>query len=408
VSAELLSIVVPAYNEEESVQAILRRCLAAGRGLVESGAASEVEVILVDDGSRDATNRLAREVPGARVVAHPANRGYGAALKTGFEAARGVWLGFLDADGTCDPEFFRELLALARRERLDVALGSRMHEGSRMPPVRRLGNWLFRTLVRFVSKRSVSDVASGMRVLRRESLERLYPLPDGLHFTPAMSVRALLDPGLRIGEIPMPYEERTGRSKLHVLRDGLRFLRAIVETALTYRPGFFFSLLASVLAAGAALLLLLRLGGPEAPVPFYLAEGRLEDWMIFRLLLVSVLLASSAFLAVLGRICESLVRVVNRDLIGEPAGPKWLELLPVAGAASWAAALAINARPLGSYLRTGTISGELWALPVAGAAFALIGVQLSAFWAVHRIAWLLAERERVRARAGAAERQMLS
>ena len=74
-----------------------------------------------------------------------------------------------------------------------------------------------------------------MRVVRRALCARLYPLPDGLHFTPIMSLRAIHE-GLRLVEVPIPYEERVGRSKLNVVRDGLRYAQSIVWTALGYNP----------------------------------------------------------------------------------------------------------------------------------------------------------------------------
>ncbi|MFH2202527.1 MAG: glycosyltransferase family 2 protein [Elusimicrobiota bacterium] len=395
----IFSIVIPAYNEEGSVQEILRRSLAAGGHLVAAGAGvTEVEVILVSDGSSDRTEELARGIAGVKVIAYPHNRGYGAAIKTGFAAARGEWLSFLDADGTCDPEFFHELLAAAREEGLDVVLGSRMHPGSKMPPVRVLGNWIFRTIVNLIGESDVTDTASGMRILRRSALDRLAPLPDGLHFTPAMSVRAILDPELKIGERPMPYEERVGRSKLSVLRDGVRFLRVILETALTYRPLKFFGWAAAALALPAVLLLLLRLGGPtEAPVPFYISRGRIEDWMFFRLILTSVLFASSVFLLSLGLVAQSLVGIINHEKAAPDGWPRAVtDRFALWGALSLAAALVINKRPLLSYWRTGEIPAEFWVFPVAGALFVLIGLQLLAFYVVAGLSRLLWERERYR------------
>jgi hypothetical protein len=79
-----------------------------------------------------------------------------------------------------------------------------------------------------------------MRVLKRVALDKLYPLPDGLHFTPAMTCRAVMGKGLKIVETPIKYAEREGRSKLNVIRDGLRFLKIILGMALFYKPLKFF------------------------------------------------------------------------------------------------------------------------------------------------------------------------
>lgn len=398
----MLSIVIPAYNEEKAVQAILRRSLAAAAGpLKEAGLGLDsVEIILVNDGSRDATASLARAVAGVRVIDHPENRGYGAAIKTGFEAAKGEWLGFLDADGTCDPAFFAELLFLAKREGLDIACGSRMHSASKMPPVRILGNWLFRTLVNLIAGTSVTDVASGMRVLKRSSLPRVYPLPDGLNFTPAMSVRAVLDQRLRIGELPMPYEERVGRSKLSVVGDGFRFLGVILDTAVTYRPLVFFGAAAVWLSAIALWALAARWTAPAAPLGFYLEFGRLEDWMFFRVALAALLLSTAAFLVALGTVAQSLAAIINRD-----ETPRPLEALAAAvvgrrfvpwGLAALVLGAALNRRLIAVYLDTGHIPADYWVFPLVGGLCALVGAELIAFGLAGRVVRLLAERERSR------------
>ena len=131
----LLSIVIPALDEEEAIGATVERCLAARGRIVAESPASGVEVIVVNDGSTDRTEEIARRYPDVTVLGFDRNRGYGAAIKSGFAAARGEWVGFLDADGTCDPAFFANLCRAIERERADVALGSRMGPGSEMPLV---------------------------------------------------------------------------------------------------------------------------------------------------------------------------------------------------------------------------------------------------------------------------------
>lgn len=382
------SIVVPAFNEERAVKDILDRCLKAAKHIREGAVGIDsVEVLLVNDGSSDKTEELARSIPGIKVVSHPINRGYGAALKTGFECASGEIVGFLDADGTCDPEFFRELLKTLVRGELDVVSGSRMHAQSRMPRVRYIGNWLFRSLVNSFSEARVNDVASGMRVFRRKALDRLYPLPNGLSFTPAMTVRAVLDPDLSMGEVAMPYEERVGRSKLRVVQDGFRFLGAILDTAATYRPLFFFGCVAAVLAVLSVLVLCLKLGGPAAPILFYIKNRRVEDWMIFRIVLVTVWVSLAAFLVALGMVAQAMTGVINRSAPApKRAFAGW-------GFCSLLLAVYINRRPLVSYWNTGHIPAEFWVFPVVGSIFALVGAELIAFAFVYRIARLLKERE---------------
>ncbi len=220
----VLSVVIPAYNEEKAIASIIERVLAVEKRLSEAGI-SELELIVVDDGSHDGTVDQAARYSLVHLIQHPQNKGYGAALKTGFNAARGQLLGFLDADGTYPPEHFpelcKEILAGA-----DLVVGSRRSGGeTEMPPVRRLGNFLWSNLVTLLGGQRVVDPASGMRVFRREILERIYPLPDGLNLTPVMSTRAVHE-GVKVVEVPIPYKERVGRSKLSVVRDGSRFLNS--------------------------------------------------------------------------------------------------------------------------------------------------------------------------------------
>jgi hypothetical protein len=175
-------------------------------------------------------------IEGVRLIQHPKNRGYGAALKTGFSAASGDLVGFLDADGTYPPEYFPKLCQVLAQQSADLVIGSRMAGAeSEMPLVRRVGNILFANLVSIITAQRVTDSASGMRVFKKQILEQLYPLPDGLNLTPVMSTRALHE-HLKVVETPITYSERVGRSKLSVVRDGMRFANSIVWTALSYNP----------------------------------------------------------------------------------------------------------------------------------------------------------------------------
>ncbi|MDA1087985.1 MAG: glycosyltransferase family 2 protein [Verrucomicrobia bacterium] len=266
-----LSLIIPALNEAQAVGETLTRAMDAARGLTASGALTRCEVILVNDGSTDDTLERARAIPGVKVISYKQNRGYGRAIETGFATASGDWLAFMDADGTCDPAFLRNLLDEAERTGADTVLGSRLHQQSKMPVVRRIGNTFYAWLLRVISGKPIGDTASGMRILKRELLARIHPLPHGLAYTPAMSARCIMDPTLRLAEIDMPYSERQGESKLSVVRDGLRFLHTILVTGLFYSPIRVFGGLG--LAGGAAgmlvvaLIQLLRSPGRDALLP---------------------------------------------------------------------------------------------------------------------------------------------
>jgi glycosyltransferase involved in cell wall biosynthesis len=249
-----LSVVIPAYNEEKGIAAIVNRVLSVKEDLRKINI-DKLELLVVNDGSRDRTCEIASDIsavdPCVRVINHPKNRGYGAALKTGFAKAQGELVGFLDADGTYPPEYFPKLCVAALNGG-DIVIGSRMMgTDSKMPVTRRVGNLFFAGLLSMLGSQRVTDSASGMRVFKKCVLERILPLPDGLNLTPVMSTRALHE-NLTVIEIPIPYSERVGRSKLSVIRDGRIFLESMVWTVLSYNPVRIFGLigLLGILLAG--------------------------------------------------------------------------------------------------------------------------------------------------------------
>ncbi len=304
-----LSIVIPAYNEEQAIGSIIERCLDARVPIAQCGRLDDVEIIVVSDGSTDRTVEIARRFDDIRLIVFERNRGYGAAIQEGFVHATGDVLGFLDADGTCDPLFFAELCNALVRDGADVAIGSRLGPESRMPRVRRFGNRVYALILSAISNRVVTDTASGMRVVRRNALPQLLPLPDGLHFTPAMSARVLLDDRLKIVESPMPYEERIGNSKLRVVNDGIRFLQTILTFAWWYRPGRILYAVSTVCILIAALLSM-------HPLESWIRRGGFAEDQIYRLLFCSWLGTISATALSAGVLCDHIQRIVRpRDKV---------------------------------------------------------------------------------------------
>lgn len=303
-----LTIVIPAYNEEAAITAICERTLAARAAITQKTPVNDVRIVVVSDGSHDRTPEIAAQFADIDLIAYPKNKGYGAAIKLGFDKIPSDLVSFLDADGTCDPLFFVDLINEMHRSGADVMLGSRMGKDSRMPAIRRVGNVLFATLMRVLSGSKVKDTASGMRVIKRSALSKLYPLPDGLHFTPAMSAKAIFHQELSIGELPMSYEERIGESKLNPFKDGLRFLRVIIETAIQFKPNLFFNIL-----GGLFVMLALVLG--FTPLQTWANSGAIADDMVYRLVSGFVLINVGVLLLSAGQIAKGFL-----GLIHYPAG----------------------------------------------------------------------------------------
>lgn len=374
----VLSVVIPAYNEQDGISNIIERVLAIKSSLFEAGI-KDLELIVVDDGSCDRTAEIASVYQEVKLIRHPVNQGYGAALKTGFRHAKGDLLAFLDADGTYPPEEFPRLCRAALEQKADLVIGSRMAGmESQMPLVRRLGNTIFAVLVSLVSNHSVSDSASGMRVLRREMLPYLYPLPDGLNFTPVMSTRALHE-NVKMVEVPISYRERVGHSKLSILGDGTRFFSSIVWTALNYNPARILGgigLVGLTVASGiGGVLVVMRLQG----------INYLGPWGVLGVFAALVLGVAGVSIFTLGAAFNYLVslfhkRPVRQGLLGRPLFQKplehhfgWLGLLTIIGG------LVLGTVSMALGLAGWPIT-RLWFYLLLSAMAVLIGLQLVVSW----------------------------
>ena len=386
-----LSVVIPAYNEEGGIAQIIERVLSTRPRLSDAGV-DDLELIVVDDGSRDETAAIIARYSKVRLIRHPVNRGYGAALKTGFSRARGNLLGFLDADGTYPPEHFPDLCRVALDEDADLVVGSRMSGAeSEMPLVRRVGNFIFANLVSLLGNHRVSDSSSGMRVIRREALPRLYPLPDGLNFTPVMSTRALHEE-IRWREVPIPYKERVGRSKLSVVRDGSRFLYTIVWTALNYNPVRVLGGIGLGLAAIAGLIVALVLGMRLSGIT------QLGPWGVVTVFAASLCAVAGVTLFSLGATFNYLVSLfhkqpIRQGLFGEPVFERPLEAhFGWVGLVAMGLGLAVGAASLALSLGGWSIE-RLWLYLLGAAMLVLLGLQLSVFWVITRVLSDLSQRE---------------
>jgi len=215
------SVVIPAFDEEAGIEAVVRGL--AGHGFRE--------LLVVDDGTRDATAARA-EAAGARVVRHPYNKGNGAAVKTGIREARGEYVLLLDADGQHDPADVAGLLAPAGIH--DMVIGARSARDQ--TPTRALGNAVFNRLASWLSERPIPDLTSGFRIARRARLLEILPLlPNGFSY-PTTSCLAFLKAGLNVCFVPVRARPRLGRSKIRPLRDGVRFLLIILKIVTLYSP----------------------------------------------------------------------------------------------------------------------------------------------------------------------------
>src|SRR4051812_46482933 len=204
-----LSLILPAYNEAAGIaEAVAEADDALARF------AGDYEIVVVDDGSRDdtaaAVAEIARHRPRVRLLRHDVNRGYGAALRTGFEAARGDLVSFTDADGQFDLADLERLTSLA--DQAPVVVGYRVRRQD--PWRRRFFSWGYNQLVRRLVGTRVRDCDCALKVFRRDVLAQL--LPDSTHFfvNTEMLTRARQQ-GLKVVEVGVRHQARRhGHSKV--------------------------------------------------------------------------------------------------------------------------------------------------------------------------------------------------
>ena len=218
-----VSIVIPAYNEYESIADVVS---------VLRSAASWREIIVVDDGSTDGTGARAAAA-GATVVTLPYNMGNGASVKNGIRRATGDFILIVDADGQHPPE--EALRIVARLGDYDLVIGARSAE-TQATHARRAGNDALNRLASYLTGREIPDLTSGFRGARASALrEFLHLLPNGFS-TPTTTTMAFMKAGYSVAFEPIHARQRTGQSKIRLARDGTRFLIIIFKIVTLFSP----------------------------------------------------------------------------------------------------------------------------------------------------------------------------
>jgi glycosyltransferase involved in cell wall biosynthesis len=218
-----VSIIVPAFNEEDAIGTLVADLRAA---------APWHEIVVIDDGSADATAERA-QAAGARVVRHPYNKGNGAAVKSGIRAATGEYILIVDGDGQHRPEDACRLTA--RLGEYDLVIGARS-ASTQATSTRRYGNSLLNWLAGYLTDRDIPDLTSGFRAARREHLrEFIHLLPNGFS-TPTTTTLAFIKAGYNVAFEPVEARQRAGHSKIRLARDGTKFLMIILRIVTIFSP----------------------------------------------------------------------------------------------------------------------------------------------------------------------------
>lgn len=190
------------------------------------------EVLVIDDGSSDATAEVARAA-GARVIRHPYNKGNGAAVKTGIRNATGEFILIVDADGQHPPEEAQRIVG--RLGEYDLVIGARA-ASTHATFGRRGGNAVLNGLASYLTEMPIPDLTSGFRGARRDCLrEFLHLLPNGFS-TPTTTTLAFVRAGYNVVFEPVEARQRIGHSKIRFTRDGARFLLILLKIVTLFSP----------------------------------------------------------------------------------------------------------------------------------------------------------------------------
>lgn len=237
----MISIVIPAFNEEKVIAETVMHC----KRIITSLGIDAAEVIVVDDCSKDKTAELAGQA-GAVVVRHPHNAGYGRSLKDGIRKAKNDTIVIVDADGTYPIDMIPELLSEYEKG-FDMVVGARQGKNYDESFTKKILRIILKRLVEYTSGKRIADINSGLRIFSKATIVQYFDtLCDTFSFTTSVTLAYMMT-GRFVSYRPIPYHKRVGKTKVRLFRDTLRTLQYILEAILFYNPLKIFLLFCGVI-----------------------------------------------------------------------------------------------------------------------------------------------------------------
>ncbi len=203
-SLKSLSVFLPAYNEEDSIAITVENVVKVLKDLK-----IEWEVLVINDGSKDQTAEVVKELgkkyPNVKLVNHEVNKGYGRALKTGFSSARYPWVAFVDSDGQFDFEEIKKLIA--KTDEADVILGYRLNRAD--PFQRRIFTWGWKMLAMVLLGLNVRDYSCGFKLIKKKVIEDISPIESEEKVTQIEMLIKAKKKGYKFAEVGVHHYPRT-------------------------------------------------------------------------------------------------------------------------------------------------------------------------------------------------------
>jgi len=239
VNKDDVTIVIPTLNEEEGIGQIIYELKRSGYH----------NILVVDGYSTDATAKVAESNGGFVVFQH--SKGKCGAIETAIENVKTPYMLVMDGDCTYDPKDIESFLAHV--EKYDQIIGARVNGRRNIPRLNRFGNWLITKTFNVLMGTKLSDVCSGMYLLRTEAARQLELNTKGFDVEVEIATQTAMND--RVTEVPIAYRKRVGCQKLSSLRHGFQIIRTVFGLAYAYNPALLFSGLVALASIPAALLL---------------------------------------------------------------------------------------------------------------------------------------------------------
>lgn len=224
-----ISIILPAYNEEESIAKTIGEVKSA-----ISKSSHKIGIIVVNDGSTDKTRSILKGTRGITVIENSTNKGYGSSLKSAIRESMSDFILIADADGTYPASEIPSLLRKMMSN--DMVVGARTGKHVTVPFFRKPAKWFLKHFAQYLTKTKIPDLNSGLRIFKREiAMKYMNLFPDGFSFTTTLTMICLTN-GYKVEYVPINYYERKGKSSINPIKDFIGFTNLIFRLTIFFKP----------------------------------------------------------------------------------------------------------------------------------------------------------------------------